>query len=339
MVRHLAEGLGGWPARGRGTSAPSAPVHQCTKTVLSGDLLSGGSATLPLMEAVMAWSEGGDPVEVPDEAVAWRVKRFAGSKGGRPSLCYSADGLPLRVPLSTTPPELADLVVGGEAAKYRLDFVDATGAAVAGAVPCYITLSDALAATKPGAVDARDKIIFDQGRLIRELVDSVQQTHQQIASQFAGVVASTAQLVRAADGAGLPAREAPLATLEVVEPAGEAPPWATAIEQLATQGMPLLRHMVHTKALGLTVEQSAALLGTTAPTLTPAVATATATATVVVDVESRIAEVLGCLTATEQATAHELLKTMPTERRDQVCQHLAELPTVAQAVQAVRQYL
>ena len=52
----------------------------------------------------LAWSKTGEPLDLPDEAACWRVRRVqVGVKGGGPEVVYDAEGLPLVIELSTTP--------------------------------------------------------------------------------------------------------------------------------------------------------------------------------------------------------------------------------------------
>jgi hypothetical protein len=67
----------------------------------------------------------GNPIEVPANAVAWRVRR-GGGRRGRPRNVYDAEtGKQLEVPLEATLEELADR--GCPAGRYRLEAIDADG--------------------------------------------------------------------------------------------------------------------------------------------------------------------------------------------------------------------
>lgn len=63
----------------------------------------------------------GNPLHIPDEAVAWRVRRHT---GGRPRMVLAADRRPLLLPLDTTEEDLNDILGPGS---YRLDAVDEEG--------------------------------------------------------------------------------------------------------------------------------------------------------------------------------------------------------------------
>jgi hypothetical protein len=86
--------------------------------------------------APLAWSQGGDLIDLPAAAVAWRVKRLSASaKGGAPEVVYS-DGVPLVVPVTIGAADFAESVehVPG---KYRLDALDESQRPVQGVPPAY----------------------------------------------------------------------------------------------------------------------------------------------------------------------------------------------------------
>src|SRR5262249_47856119 len=86
----------------------------------------------------LAWGQHGDPVELPKEAVGWRVRRHKiGDRGGAPELIYE-NGRPLILELEATAEELVDRV-GGKTGRYRLDRVDQHGRPVK-AAPAYAVI-------------------------------------------------------------------------------------------------------------------------------------------------------------------------------------------------------
>ncbi len=88
----------------------------------------------------------GNPIDVPTEAVAWRVRRGGGR--GRPrTLIDGETGRPLELPLSSTIDDMADR--GCPPGRYRLEAVDAAGQAIPGVVG-ITEVSEALADEEEG---------------------------------------------------------------------------------------------------------------------------------------------------------------------------------------------
>jgi len=88
----------------------------------------------------LAFGVDGDPLDVPAEAVAWRVKR-AGRRG-RPRPVFDCEtGRQLELPLTST---IDDLVEAGcPADRYRLEAVDAEGRAIPGVIAyCEVAADD-----------------------------------------------------------------------------------------------------------------------------------------------------------------------------------------------------
>ena len=80
----------------------------------------------------LANDQHGDPLDVPDEAVAWRVRR-ANSRPGRPQNVYDPEtGKQLEISLDATIDDLRDQGCGP--GRYRLDAVDTDGKTIAGVV-------------------------------------------------------------------------------------------------------------------------------------------------------------------------------------------------------------
>lgn len=321
----------------------------------------------------LAWNEAGDPVAPPDGAVGFRVRR---ATGGKPTLIYAEDGAPLRVPLACTVSELAQLV--DEPGRYRLDFVDADGrlldAGEGGSDKksrphhCYAMVSDRQAAVAVGAGEsaALERIIASQHRLLQDVIDRSSQVHSQLVSQVSSIMDAAARIVHAADGAGIPQRYVPgsnreelRAALAMAQPADasalpeEVPPWAAAIEALANQALPVVKHVVNTKVLGLDDAQSLQLLGASPAVSLAGAASAAAKAgdsapqkngqpangsAGVERIRSAIAQVLAQLTESERQQAEKMLGALPEAVRRQVVAALSTMP-VDEAVTAVRSKL
>jgi len=149
----------------------------------------------------LAFNQNGDLFDVPAVVTGWRVRRL--KPRGAPELVYGKDGRPLTIPIEADMSELRD-AVGGVLGKYRLDPVNDDGKVVEGIPPAYVQVVKAEAAAEPVALTAaRDDangVIRDAMRLNTELAKS-------IVDKFPEMMAAAAELLRAADGAGLPSRQ------------------------------------------------------------------------------------------------------------------------------------
>lgn len=212
----------------------------------------------------LAFNLSGERFEMPPEAAFWRVRRLKPGGRGTPEVVFGRDGAPLVLPIEAGLEDFR-LLVRDEPGRYRLDPVDEDHRGCEGGVPAYLQIAeDGGSAARGGS---------DQGALVRELARSNADIVRTITEQFAGVINAAAQLIRAADGAGLPAREPvvlqprnvpPVADDEVDTDDDEAPltrVLCTAVEQV----MPVVNYAINTKVMGLTPEQALALLGKTPP--------------------------------------------------------------------------
>lgn len=122
----------------------------------------------------------GNPVELPAEAVAWRVRRRSG-KQGRPQCVYDLDtGAQLELQLDASLDELRDYGPG----VYRLDAVDKEGKMIPGVVA-----QTEVPLTQPTPADANEPYgtKSEAAALIRHLVDANVRTMQAMASAFGQV--------------------------------------------------------------------------------------------------------------------------------------------------------
>ena len=153
----------------------------------------------------LAYNNNGDPVDVGNRATNWKVFRMAAK--GPPGIVYR-DGVPWRPPIEIGIDEFRN-GVGGIAARYRLHAIDAEGQPLD--VPAaYVQLDDGegddTAAPMP-VRDARDEVLV-------QLLRSQSEARRAQAEMFARVVdanvemaKAASELIRAADGAGLPTRQ------------------------------------------------------------------------------------------------------------------------------------
>lgn len=150
----------------------------------------------------LAFNIQGESFEVPPAATGWRVRRM--KKQGAPEVVYGRDGLPLILPIEAGMDELKAAV--DVSARYRLDPIDDTGKSVKDAVPAYVCVNrDALDGSTPPSVGrtplgvANDNVVIEALRMNAEMARSV-------IDRFPQMMEAAAVLLRAADGAGLPAR-------------------------------------------------------------------------------------------------------------------------------------
>src|SRR5262245_7369654 len=85
---------------------------------------------------------------------------------------------------------------------YRLDQCDEDGAPIEDAPPAYVSIESTRNTAPTGDVDPRDAIIRDLAQINADMVRT-------IAERFSNVMQATADVLRAADGAGLSRRQPP----------------------------------------------------------------------------------------------------------------------------------
>ena len=133
----------------------------------------------------MAFDVDGNPITLPPEAVAWRVRRGGGRRGRPRSVFDQETGLQLDVPLTASIEDLADR--GCKPDRYRLEAVDGDGRVIAGIVAIVELPADeddddgAPAAPEPP--DPLGKAFA----LIEKVVSANSQTMQAMASAFGTV--------------------------------------------------------------------------------------------------------------------------------------------------------
>lgn len=152
----------------------------------------------------LAYNINGEAFEVPTNATGWRVRRMRAK--GAPEVVYAREGHPLVLPISA---EIGDLRAEVDATgRYRLDLVDQNNKAIEGAPSGYVQVSvdmQPAASDEPSAPirtigTSSDHVVIEAMRMNSEIAKSV-------VDRFPQMLEAAAQLLRAADGAGLPARE------------------------------------------------------------------------------------------------------------------------------------
>jgi hypothetical protein len=148
----------------------------------------------------LAFNQNGEAFDVPATVTGWRVRRM--KPRGAPELVYGKDGRPLTVGVETDIDELREAV--GTAGKYRLDPINDDGRTVENVPAAYVQVvkpqrnGDGVVAL--AAPQASDDTLREAMRLNTELAKSV-------IDRFPEMMHAAAELLRAADGAGLPSRQ------------------------------------------------------------------------------------------------------------------------------------
>ncbi len=146
----------------------------------------------------LAFNANGESFEIPATVTAWRVRRM--KPRGAPELVYGRDGRPLTLPIDADMDDLRNAVA--ILGKYRLDPINDDGKTIENVPAAYIQVVETerpLAPVPTRAGDDTDSVIREAMRLNTELARSV-------IEKFPEVMQAAAELLRAADGAGIPAR-------------------------------------------------------------------------------------------------------------------------------------
>lgn len=147
----------------------------------------------------LAFNANGDNFEIPANVTGWRVRRM--KPRGAPELVYGRDGRPLVLPIEADMDDLREAV--GQLGRYRLDPVNEDGKVIEGLSPAYIQVVKTERTVEPVAParggDESESVVKEAMRLNTELARSV-------IEKFPDVMTAAAELLRAADGAGIPAR-------------------------------------------------------------------------------------------------------------------------------------
>lgn len=220
----------------------------------------------------LAYNVNGEPFEVPAHATHWRVRKI--KPKGAPEVVYSRDGVPLLLPIDADIEALRE-DIDGSPGRYRVDALDGNGRAIEGASGYVMIHSGAQRPSTPAsAASASDSALIEAMRINAELARAV-------IERFPAMMESAAQLVRAADGAGLPARP-PMAYAEVYEDAESDDDTADEragfdVRDIVTQLLPLVLSQLGTRKRrsdgALDRDDQARALAAPAPAPTPLPAT------------------------------------------------------------------
>src|SRR5687768_14801908 len=149
----------------------------------------------------LAFNLNGEAFDLPATATGWRVRRM--KQRGAPEVVYGKDGVPAVCSIEAGYEELRQLV--GEPGRYRLDAIDDRGRTVPDVPAAYVLVSATESDGGPSVPRNADAsspahVMAEAMRLNTELARAV-------IDRFPQMVEAAANLLRAADGAGLPARE------------------------------------------------------------------------------------------------------------------------------------
>ncbi|MGE0548814.1 MAG: hypothetical protein AB7O24_18135 [Kofleriaceae bacterium] len=147
----------------------------------------------------LAFNANGDSFDIPATVTGWRVRRM--KPRGAPELVYGRDGRPLTINIDADIEELREAV--GSAGRYRLDPINDDGKCVENVPAAYVQVVKPQRNADPTAaittVGPSDDAVREAMRLNTELAKSV-------IDRFPEMMTAAAELLRAADGAGLPSR-------------------------------------------------------------------------------------------------------------------------------------
>ncbi len=179
----------------------------------------------------LAFNVNGEPFEAPANAAGWRVRRL--KQKGAPEVVYGRDGLPLVLPVDADLDDLRN--EAGTAGRYRLDPVDENHKPIANASAGYVFVHAAPQQTESTvtARPATDNIVIEAMRMNAEMART-------IIDRFPQMMEAAATLLRAADGAGLPARPGMATEDDDTEADPELVPTGFDLNALVAQVVPLI---------------------------------------------------------------------------------------------------
>ena len=130
----------------------------------------------------LANDANGNPIVLPEEAVAWRVRKMA-SRAGRPKTIFDPEtGRQLEIRIEATIDELAEHV--NEAGRYRLEAVDAHGHHL----PGYIAFTEVLIVDdEEQPEEANPNAWSAMLTMVKQLVDTTSRVMEAMASAFGQV--------------------------------------------------------------------------------------------------------------------------------------------------------
>ena len=131
----------------------------------------------------LANDASGNPLDVPAEAVAWRVRKLA-RRAGRPKVLFDVEtGRPLELPITVTYDDFIEHV--NESGRFRLEAVDAQARTIAGCVAITEVILDD--DESPSTPMTAAETLPHLHQLVAHLVDANTQVMKAMASAFGNV--------------------------------------------------------------------------------------------------------------------------------------------------------
>ena len=187
----------------------------------------------------LAFNANGESFEVPATVTGWRVRRM--KPRGAPELVYGRDGRPLTIGIESEMNDLRD-AVSGVLGRYRLDPINDEGKCIDTVPAAYIQVvkaeRNASGTDTSSGTAIRES---DDDNTVREAMRLNTELAKAVIDRFPQMVEAAATLLRAADGAGLPARP-PSAAVEEDDEDGDAagPAAGFDLNALIAQVVPML---------------------------------------------------------------------------------------------------
>jgi hypothetical protein len=153
--------------------------------------------TLQRRKVPLANDMNGDPIYLPPEAVAWRVRKMA-ARAGRPKAIFDPEtGRQLEIRIEATIEELAEAV--SESGRYRLEALDVDGHHI----PGYVAFTEVLLDSdeQQQSASSSNGSFAEMAALVKQLVDTNSRVMEAMASAFGQVRpmrSSTPAIVEAA---------------------------------------------------------------------------------------------------------------------------------------------
>jgi hypothetical protein len=285
----------------------------------------------------LAFDMNGDPIVLPAHAQHWRVRRFRspGSRGA-PEIVASRDGAPLILPIDIGFLEFRELVedVPG---RYRLDPLDEGRKIISNAPAAYLTIAEMPrngGGMAPPNPETPESVLQSLARANVEMARVNADVSRNIADRFAGIMQAAAEVIRAADGAGIVARQ-PL-ELPAVDDQGDGDDVGSedmepTFAGLAAQILPMIQMWLQVKQAKASATVAMAP-GSPSPAPQPRNAMPTAAQM------AHLMEVQKLLTPEEAAVARATAAKLSPEDQAELLAELEPM-TVAQAAAFVRSML
>ena len=156
--------------------------------------------------AELAFNANGETYDLPATVTTWRVRRL--KPRGAPELVYGRHGRPLTIAVDATIEDLSD-AVSGVTGRYRLDPCSDDGKVIENLPPAYVHVVTPDRVEEPAALVAH----ADRDSVLREAMRHNTELARAVIDKFPEMMRAAADLIAAADGAGITARRPPVLEL------------------------------------------------------------------------------------------------------------------------------